>query len=65
MDVMPSKLPRVVVYMPTEVRNKLEVLAEMNERSVSAYMLHLAEKAIWEAERSGQLPTETSQGAKS
>lgn len=53
---MPSKLPRVVVYMPSDIRRKLEVLADMHERSISAYLLNLAEKAIWQAERSGQLP---------
>lgn len=39
-------LKRITVYLPQTVKDKFEVLAERNERSASAYALHLIEKAI-------------------
>jgi len=55
---VPSQKPRITIYLPQKVKEKFERLAEINDRSASAYALHLIEKAIWEAEQAGELPVD-------
>ncbi len=55
---VPSQKPRITIYLPQKVKDKFEQLAEINDRSASAYALHLIEKAIWDAEQSGELPAD-------
>jgi hypothetical protein len=55
---VPSQKPRITIYLPQKVKDKFEALAALNDRSASAYALHLIEKAIWEAEQAGALPPE-------
>lgn len=55
---VPSQKPRITIYLPQKVKEKFERLAAINDRSASAYALHLIEKAIWEAEQSGDLTSD-------
>jgi metal-responsive CopG/Arc/MetJ family transcriptional regulator len=48
---VPSQLPRLVVYMPEEVKKKFERLSEKQRRSMSQMVVFLVEQAIEEAER--------------
>ena len=58
-ESVPSQKPRITIYLPQRVKDKFEHLADLNERSASAYALHLIEKAIWDAEQSGELLPDT------
>lgn len=49
-----TKNPRVVFYIPDELKKKLEKLAENRHRSVSSMVLVLVEQAIKEAEDAGE-----------
>jgi predicted transcriptional regulator len=53
---MPTKNPRVVVYLSPELKAQLEVLADKQNRSVSNLLETLAREAIEEAKKSGVLP---------
>jgi hypothetical protein len=52
-DTVPSQLPRLVVYVPSEIKDKFEVLSERERRSMSQMVVHLMERAIQEAESAG------------
>ena len=49
-----TKNPRVVFYIPEDLKEKLEVLAANRRRSVSSMVLVLVEEAIKEAEENGE-----------
>lgn len=49
-----TKNPRVVFYIPEDLKEKLEVLASNHRRSVSSMVLVLVEQAIKEAEDAGE-----------
>lgn len=57
-DRVPTKNPRVVFYLPEELKEKLEKLARSNTRSVSNMVLALVEQAIKDAEARGELESE-------
>lgn len=48
---VPSQLPRLVVYLPPEIKTKFETLSERQRRSMSQMVVFLIEKAIKESER--------------
>ncbi len=50
-----TKNPRVVFYLPEDLKEKLERLAASNRRSVSNMVLTLVEEAVKEAEARGEL----------
>lgn len=54
-QLSPAKLPRIVVYMPPEVKAKLEKLAEKELRPVSNMVLALIVEAIERAESEGKI----------
>ena len=53
---MPSKRPRLIVYLTPDVKERYEQLAKMRNRTASNLTETLILKAIWEAEQSGELP---------
>lgn len=52
---MPSPKPRVSFVIPEDVKDDLEALAAMEERSVSNYLLVLVRQAIEQAKKDGKL----------
>ena len=51
----PAKLPRIVVYLPPELKEKLEKLAALEHRPVSNMVLALIADVIEKAEQEGRL----------
>ncbi|MEM7066775.1 MAG: hypothetical protein AAF572_26865 [Cyanobacteria bacterium P01_B01_bin.77] len=52
---MPSKRPRLIVYLTPDVKERYEQLAKLRNRTASNLTETLILKAIWEAEQSGEL----------
>ena len=61
---MPSKRPRLIVYLTPDVKERYEQLAKARNRTASNLTETLILKAIWEAEQSGELPPATDTNAK-
>jgi tartrate dehydratase alpha subunit/fumarate hydratase class I-like protein len=61
---VPSKLPRIVIYMPPEVREDFEKLANYERRSLSQMALYAIEEAIRRAKADGKISDEPSSGKK-
>ncbi len=59
-NVMPTKLPKVSVYIEPELKRELEILATVERRSVSQMALYLIEQGIKQAKEQGKIPTENS-----
>jgi hypothetical protein len=53
---LPAKLPRIVVYLPEEVKADLELLAKSHYRPVSNMVLSLIQEAIEQAKSEGRIP---------
>jgi predicted transcriptional regulator len=53
---MPTKNPRVVVYLSPELKANLEALAEKRNRSVSNMVETLVKDIVEQAKESGELP---------
>ncbi|MEG4587475.1 hypothetical protein QUA54_20000 [Microcoleus sp. MOSTC5] len=52
---MPAKLPRIVVYLPEELKADLERLAKSHYRPVSNMVLTLIQEAVDEAKSEGRI----------
>lgn len=52
---VPTKLPRISVYLDAETKEKAEKIATNQRRSVSSWVLYLIDKAIKEAEEQGEV----------
>lgn len=55
---LPAKLPRIVVYLPEELKADLERLAKSHYRPVSNMVLTLIQEAVDEAKSEGRIPSE-------
>ncbi|MEZ2246838.1 hypothetical protein [Microcoleus sp.] len=55
---MPAKLPRIVVYLPEELKADLERLAKSHHRPVSNMVLTLIQEAVDEAKSEGRIQSE-------
>ncbi|MCY7384325.1 MAG: hypothetical protein LH628_17400 [Microcoleus sp. CAN_BIN18] len=55
---LPAKLPRIVVYLPEEVKADLERLAKSHYRPVSNMVLTLIQEAVEEAKSEGRIPSD-------
>ncbi|MFG6094023.1 hypothetical protein SPB21_02170 [Leptothoe sp. ISB3NOV94-8A] len=53
---VPSDKPRVTLYIDTDLKQALEVLAERADRSVSNYVIQLIRQDITRAQQAGELP---------
>jgi len=63
---LPSKLPRVAVYLDADMKKDLETLAKLDKRSVSNLIYAWVVDNIESAKREGKLGDRTnSKGAKS
>ncbi|MEG4109886.1 ribbon-helix-helix domain-containing protein [Microcoleus sp. S13_C5] len=51
---MPSKLPRIAVYLPPEIKVGLEVAAKNNRRTVSNMAAWIIEQWVMEAKKRGE-----------
>lgn len=56
---VPSKLPKVVVYLPPELKADLEALAKKELRPVSNMVAALIQEAIDQAKKQGKLKQES------
>ena len=54
-DSVATKMPRLVVYLPPETKDKLEKLANYERRSLSQMAVYAIEEAIRKAESEGKL----------
>jgi metal-responsive CopG/Arc/MetJ family transcriptional regulator len=54
-QTVPSKLPRVNVYLPEELKQKGEKLAQKRLRSLSNLLVWLLQQEIEEAEEKGEI----------
>lgn len=52
---VPTKNPRVVVYLSPELKQALESLAEKRNRSVSNLLETLAKKEVEQAQKDGEI----------
>lgn len=52
---VPAKLPRLVVYLPEDVKADLERLANTERRSLSSMALVAIEEAIKQAKAEGKI----------
>ncbi|MDY6782355.1 MAG: hypothetical protein SW833_07355 [Cyanobacteriota bacterium] len=52
---MPAKLPRIVVYLPEDLKADLERLAKLNNRPVSNMVMTLIQEAVNKAKSEGDL----------
>lgn len=52
---MPAKSPRVVVYLSAELKEELEALAEIRNRSVSNLLETVARDIVAKAKESGEI----------
>ena len=65
MKPLPSKLPRVAVYLDADMKKDLETLAKLDKRSVSNLIYAWVVDNIESAKREGKLGDRTnSKGAK-
>ena len=65
MKPLPSKLPRVAVYLDADMKKDLETLAKLDKRSVSNLIYTWVVDNIESAKREGKLGDRTnSKGAK-
>lgn len=55
---LPAKLPRIVVYLPEELKADLERLAKSHHRPVSNMVLTLIQEAVDEAKSEGRIQSE-------
>jgi len=55
---LPAKLPRIVVYLPEEVKADLERLAKSHYRPVSNMVLALIQEAVDLAKSEGRIPSD-------
>lgn len=55
---LPAKLPRIVVYLPEELKADLERLAKSHYRPVSNMVLTLIQEAVEEAKSEGRIQSE-------
>jgi CopG-like RHH_1 or ribbon-helix-helix domain, RHH_5 len=55
---LPAKLPRIVVYLPEEVKADLERLAKSHYRPVSNMVLALIQEAVDRAKSEGRIPSD-------
>jgi tartrate dehydratase alpha subunit/fumarate hydratase class I-like protein len=55
LDSVPAKLPRIVIYLPEDVKADLEKLANVERRSVSSMGLVAIEEAIKRAKAEGRI----------
>ena len=56
MQDMPSKRPRLTVYLTPDVKERFDELAAIRNRTASNLAETLILKEIWTAEQSGELP---------
>ena len=54
--LVPSDKPRVTLYIDSDLKQALEVLAERADRSVSNYVIQLIRQDVARAQKSGELP---------
>jgi hypothetical protein len=54
---VPTDKARVAAYIDWELKEKLEALAALEDRSVSNFVERLIKEAVSEAEREGKLPS--------
>jgi hypothetical protein len=54
--LMPSKLPRIAVYLPPEIKQGLEIGAKKNRRTVSNMAAWIIEQWVLEAKNRGEIP---------
>lgn len=54
-ETVPSKLPRVNVYLPEELKKKGEQLAQKRLRSLSNLLVWLLQQEIENAEKEGEI----------
>ncbi|MEG4320361.1 MULTISPECIES: hypothetical protein [unclassified Microcoleus] len=62
---LPAKLPRIVVYLPEEVKADLERLAKSHYRPVSNMVLSLIQEALDRAKSEGRIPSDNRSQPKS
>jgi uncharacterized alpha-E superfamily protein len=55
---LPAKLPRIVVYLPEELKADLERLAKSHHRPVSNMVLTLIQEAVDEAKSEGRIQSD-------
>jgi hypothetical protein len=55
---LPAKLPRIVVYLPAELKADLERLAKSHYRPVSNMVLTLIQEAVDEAKSEGRIQSD-------
>lgn len=55
---LPAKLPRIVVYLPEELKADLERLAKSHYRPVSNMVLTLIQEAVDEAKSEGRIQSD-------
>ncbi|MDV3351729.1 hypothetical protein QGP82_23705 [Leptothoe sp. LEGE 181152] len=54
--LVPSDKPRVTLYIDSDLKQALEILAERADRSVSNYVIQLIRQDVARAKHSGELP---------
>lgn len=54
--IVPAKVPKVVVYLPEELKRDLEALAKAEARSASNMARFLIEEAVEKAKRENRIP---------
>jgi CopG-like RHH_1 or ribbon-helix-helix domain, RHH_5 len=52
---MPTRNPRVVVYLETDLKAKLEILADKRNRSISNLLETVIKEIVEQAEKAGEL----------
>lgn len=57
-EIMASRKPRVVFVVDEDVKRDLEKLAEMDQRTLSNFMVKLAVAEISRAKKDGRLPND-------
>lgn len=53
--LMPSKLPRIAVYLPPEIKQGLETGAKKNRRTLSNMAAWIIEQWVLEAKNCGEI----------
>ena len=54
-DSVATKMPRLVVYLPPDTKDKLEKLADYERRSLSQMAVYAIEEAIRKAQTEGKI----------
>lgn len=54
--LVPSDKPRITLYIDSDLKQALELLAESADRSVSNYVIQLIRQDVARAKQSGELP---------